>query len=115
LIASACFLAASGGGERAFEMDVSPAVAQAPATLTIRLVVEPDRENRALTVVADSPVFYRSSTFDLDGDNAARTSRIQYRDLPPGEYEIRGILVGSRGQERAERRRLVIVTGSGER
>lgn len=73
----------------------------APANLTLRFSVAPDSANRALEVIADSDGFFRSSEIPLEGDNAPRTVFLEYRALPPGIYHISGVLLGTRGKERA--------------
>ena len=95
-------------------MRVWPAVSSEPASVIIRVSVEPDPDNRAIMVVAESADFFRSSQLQLDGDRSSRTNVLEYRGLPAGAYEIRGILVGSRGQERSIARATVTVVSGGE-
>jgi len=103
------------GGADKLAMRVSPAMMYDPATLTIQLSVEPDSDNRALLVVAESVDFYRSSDIQLDGERAPRTSVISYRSLPAGEYSVQGVLVGTNGRARAQVSRVVMVIGAGGR
>jgi len=67
---------------------VTPAVAFAPANLIVRTHIEADADNRAITIVAESNDFYRSSEVQLDGDRAPRTSTFEFRSLPSGTYQI---------------------------
>jgi hypothetical protein len=102
--------AIQAGGYEVLHLRVSPELPAEPARVTVYVAVEPDPENRAIEISADSGQFYRSSRVQLDGANASRTSVVSYRDLPAGEYEIRGVLIGRDGRERAmERRRLRVV------
>ena len=78
---------------------VSPAVAFAPANLSVRATIEADAANRSIEIVAESADFYRSSAIQLDGDSAPRTSTFQFRSLPTGEYSVRGILRDQGGRE----------------
>ena len=96
-------------------MRVSPAFSYEPTNLTIHLSIEPDSENRVIRVIAESGKFYRSSEIELDGDRAPRTSVFQYRGVPAGDYEVRSVLLGARGQERATVSRAVTVLGVGGR
>ena len=80
---------------------VSPTVSFAPANLIIRTSVEPDADNRAIEVVADSDSFYRSSTIQLEGDRAPKTTRFEFRSLPPGEYDVTASVIGVGGQRKA--------------
>jgi hypothetical protein len=98
-------------GER-LTMAVSPAQSFAPTTLTIRVHVKPDAENRALEIVAESGDYYRSSRIPLDGNEAPRTIVVELRSLPGGDYEVRGALVDGSGRSRVLVRRQVIVIGS---
>jgi hypothetical protein len=92
-------------------MAVSPAQSFAPTNLTIRVHVEPDAGNRALEVVADSGEYFRSSRIQLDGAEAPRTISLEIRNLPGGNYDVRGALINSAGRERAAVHRLVMVLG----
>src|SRR4030095_5975139 len=80
---------------------VSPAFSFAPARLVIRTSVAPDAENRSMEVIADSPAFYRSSRIALEGDRAPKTIMIEFRSLPPGEYDVTAMLIGVGGHRRA--------------
>ena len=80
---------------------VSPAVAFAPANMVVRASIAADADNRTIEIIAESDTFYRSSQVPLDGDRAPRTSLFEFRSLPPGIYEVKGILRGSAGHERA--------------
>jgi hypothetical protein len=94
-------------------MRVSPAMAFAPADLMIRARVEPDADNRAMEVVAESGDFYRSSAIQLEGDRAPRTVTFEFRSLPPGEYEVTAVVIGMDGQRRGLARSHVNVMESG--
>jgi len=91
---------------------VSPALSFAPANLIVRTTIASDPENRAVEVVAESAEFYRSSEIQLEGERAPRTSVFEFRSLPPGRYEVRATLRGSRGRERASVRQQVNVIAS---
>lgn len=91
---------------------VSPVQSFAPTNLTIRVQVQPDGDNRALEVVAESGAYYRSSRIQLDGADAPRTISLEIRNLPGGDYEVRGALIDGSGRERAVTRRQVVVLGS---
>jgi len=84
------------GGQR-LAIRVSPAVALAPALLTIRTTIEPSDDNRMLNIVVESPTYHRRSEIPLDGKNAHRVSVYEVKGLPPGLYEVRAILVGPGG------------------
>ena len=102
IVPAVALLAASplGAGER-LTMRVSPMTALAPATLVIDAVAERDPANRALQIQVESAEYYRSSLVQLDGDQAPRTTTIRYDNVPGGTYEVRVVLLGSNGQQRA--------------
>lgn len=93
-------------------VQASPAVSFSPANLIIRTRIEPDADNRAMEIVAESEEFYRSSVIALDGDGAPRTTRVEYRSLPPGQYEVTVALIGAGGGQKARATTHVTVIGS---
>lgn len=105
-----------GAGER-ITMKVSPAVSFAPANLNVRATIVADADNRAVEIVAESADFYRSSTIQLEGDQAARTNTLEFRSLPPGVYEVRATLLGNNSEPRAiiRQRVNVFAGGAGDR
>ncbi len=82
-------------------MKVSPRQALAPVNLRVTVRVESNADNRVLTIVADSPEFYRSSQIPLEGDRAPKTFTIEYPNVPGGQYEVTSVLFNSMGRERA--------------
>ena len=101
------------GAKEPLSIRVSPAFSFAPANLVIRTSVEPDAQNRSMEVIADSAEFYRSSTIALDGDRAPKTTMVEFRSLPPGDYEVTARLIGVDGRRRAIARAHVNVVESG--
>ena len=99
------------GARPTLDLYVTPAVSFAPSTLRIRATIAPDADNRAIAIVAESDGFFRSSELPLAGDRAPRTIFLEYRGIPSGTYEVRGIVVGSRGNELAVAQRTVNVIG----
>src|SRR5438552_2028131 len=111
--ASALFLssAVSISANEPLTMVVSPVQSFAPTNLTIRVQMEPDAGNRAFEVIAESGEYYRSSRIQLDGADAPRTIWLEIRNLPRGDYDVRGALLNSAGRERCAVREHVIVLG----
>lgn len=101
------------GQPELLSIHVSPAVSFAPANLSVRASIATDSDNRSMEIVAESEDFYRSSRIQLDGDRAPRTTLLEFRSLPPGAYEVKVILRGSAGRERATVRRQVNVMAVG--
>jgi hypothetical protein len=100
---------AAADAKALLSISVSPAQSLAPANLTIRVQVEPDVANRSLEVVAESGDYYRSSRIQLDGSAAPRTISVQFRDVPGGDYDVRGTLLSGAGKVRAAARQRVLV------
>jgi hypothetical protein len=85
---------------RQVTLHVWPAVSSAPATLLIYVSVVPHADNRALRIVANSEEYARASEVTLHGENSPNVTTFQYRDLPPGNYDVRAVLIGPNGQTR---------------
>jgi hypothetical protein len=79
----------------------------------VRALVEPSDDNRSLDIVAQSTEFYRSSHIDLDGRNSPRLAIVEYPRLPPGRYEITGVLVGIAGKRATAMKLVHLVAGPG--
>lgn len=103
----------AAGANEPLALRVSPAFSFAPANLVIQANVDRDADNRSMEVIADSAEFYRSSTIALEGERAPRTSRFEFRSLPPGDYEITATVIGADGRQRATARQQVKVLESG--
>jgi len=117
ICAVACFgLLAKAGpldGGQPLTLQVTPAMAAAPAFISIRALVEASDDNRALEVVAQSSDFFRSSRIELDGRDAPPLSVFQYANLPPGLYEISAFLIGTGGQRAAVSKLVKVVPRTG--
>jgi hypothetical protein len=100
------------GADQPVTMHVSPAVSFAPANLVIRAGLEPHANNRAMEVIAESADFYRSSAIELEGDRAPRAVTFEFRGLPPGEYEVTAVVIGTDHRRRAVVRSRVDVMGA---
>jgi hypothetical protein len=101
-----------GAGEK-ITMKASPEISFGPTNLTIRTSTEHDAANRAMEIVIDSEDFYRSSTIQLEGAQAPRTSVLEFRGVPVGTYMISVRLLGPGGESRAYVRRMVYVISRG--
>ena len=114
ILASVFFLssAVSTHADAPLTMTVSTVQAFAPMNLTIRFRIEPDAGNRALEVVAESGQYYRSSRIQLDGDEAPRTISLEMRNLPVGDYDVRGTLINNAGRQRLAISKQVVVIAS---
>jgi hypothetical protein len=84
-------------GSQRLAIRVTPAVALAPAVLTIRATIEPSDDNRRLSIEIDSSTYHRSSEIPLDGKNSQRLNVVELKGLPTGLYEVKAVLVGASG------------------
>jgi len=94
-------------------LKVAPAISLAPASLKIEARVEPNDDNRILSVEVDSVGYWRSSEFSLDGRNAQLVSQLLVKGLPSGSYEIRAVLVGRRGPIQTAVQQVQVEPGAG--
>lgn len=111
----ACALlgAAPLNGGELLGVKVSPAVAIAPASLSVRVTLEPHDANRSLEMIVESSDFYRSSWRQLDGTKAPRVSVFEFSHLPAGAYEVTGILGGPGGRRAAASRLMRVMRSPG--
>jgi hypothetical protein len=96
-------------GQERVQLNVSPMISRAPATLKVRVTVERRTENRALTIVADSADYYFSSEVQLEGDASPATHFLDLRNLPGGEYQISAVVRDWKGRDAARAARNVRV------
>ena len=108
--------AAALRGNEALQMEVTPAIQREPAIVTVRVNVEASSENRTLQVTAKSPNASKTSQVPIDGANDPTPLKVfQFRDLPPGLYEITGVLLGPQGPRATVVRLAKIEPGTGSR
>jgi hypothetical protein len=98
-----------GSALEKLQLQISPTVSTAPASVIVRALVEHDAENRQLEIVADSTDFYRRTVVDLDGEQAPKVNELRLIDIPGGEYDVTATLYDSRGVRTAVRRTLMVM------
>ena len=91
------------------QLQLSPSISMAPASVIVRAIVEHDAENRQLEIVADSSDFYRRTVVDLDGEQAPKVNELRLLSIPGGEYEITATLSDSRGVRTVAHRTLTVM------
>ena len=83
-------LPASGrSADDAVDIDFTPSTCVAPCSVRVSIRVPVQATNRTVTITADSPDFYRSSTRQLDRDGGPRYHEVVLDGLPAGDYEVR--------------------------
>jgi hypothetical protein len=100
----AILLGAAGGAARLnadepVTVSVYPIVAVARGEARLRILVQPNDQNRTLNWEVDGPNYYRSSTAQLEGADSPRSWLFFVKDLAPGSYEIRATVKRSNNSE----------------
>ena len=71
----------------------TPHVCYAPCTVRVMVQVEPQEDNRQLTVEVEGERYESASAVTLDGASAPKTlPYFWFKDLPPGLYRVEAIL-----------------------
>lgn len=68
------------------QLQISPRVAFAPATLAIRVRVHPNEQDRWILVVTDGPNFYRRSDWEINPNQI--TYPVIWPNVPAGAYDV---------------------------
>jgi uncharacterized protein (DUF58 family) len=113
LLAGILISVAPLGSTETLKLKVSPMQSFAPANLYVRLSIEPNANNRVVSIVAESEGYFRSSEVALEGDQGPRTVIVEFRSVPGGQYEVRGTVGDAMGKEVASARQNVFVLPSG--
>ena len=94
------------------QIQLTPSVTMAPASVRVRVLVEHDADNRELEIVADSGLFYRRTVVELDGDRAPKVNDLRLSGIPGGDYDITATLTTARGERLAAHETLKVLGGS---
>jgi hypothetical protein len=94
----------SAGADDRVKMYLSVGAAMAPANVYIQTILERSQNNRSIRVVAESDLFYSSSTISLDGEHAPRINTVRLAQLPAGLYIASVSVTGVGGRELAHTR-----------
>jgi hypothetical protein len=92
-------------------VSVYPTIAVARGSAQLRVLVERNDANRALTWEVDGPGYYRSSTMQLDGTFAPKSWFFFVRDLPEGVYEVRATVMRNNRSQSMAMSKIVVVSG----
>jgi hypothetical protein len=103
VITGAAIVLAGVAAERAdaavalLQLRLSGRVLPVAGDLSVVVRVEPNDENRNLTVFVDCGEYMRSSSEQLEGADAARAHQFWFKHLPAGQYELVARLDGTTG------------------
>src|SRR5436190_10628658 len=81
----------------ALQLRLSGRVLPVAGDLSVVVRIEPNDENRDVTVFVDSGEYMRSSSEQLEGADAARAHQFWFKHLPAGQYELVARLDGTTG------------------
>jgi hypothetical protein len=100
----AMVLSVAGGAARLnadepVTISVYPNIAVARGEARLKILVQPNDQNRTLNWEVDGPNYYRSSTAQLDGADSPRSWLFFVKDLTPGSYQIRATVKRSNNSE----------------
>jgi hypothetical protein len=101
--------AAAAKGPVSFVVPISTMVA--PANVFVQVLIERNPDNRSMRISIESADYFSSSEMELDGERSARLRVLTFREVPAGEYELRGEVLGEHGKVRASTHALVRVVG----
>lgn len=76
-------------------------IAQAPATVNGKVILERHPNNRLLVVLLESESCSLRSDRQLDGEDAPRVFDMWWKDLPCGHYAVRAFIVRTDGEKHA--------------
>jgi hypothetical protein len=94
---------------------VWPTIGLTHGDIQVKVVLERKAENRSLIWEVDSPLYYRGSTVQLDGESSPKVWVFVARDLPEGEFAIRATVKRSDNKESVAETRMVVMAGRGSR
>lgn len=89
---------------------VSPNISFEPATLNVKVKLDPAPSNRLLVWMLIGEDFATKSERSLNGDDGIKTFFLpQWKDVPSGEYEARAIVYDSGGKVVAQATQRVLI------
>jgi hypothetical protein len=103
-------VAALGAADRV-NIRVWPTTSMAPAHFLVRVIIERNAANRWIKVTAESADYYGSSEGQLDGERSSRLRVVQFREVPPGSYQLRAVVFDQNGDVTGSAQASAIVIG----
>jgi hypothetical protein len=99
-----------GAADRVY-IRVWPTTSMAPAHFLVRVIIERNAANRWIKVTAESADYFGSSEGQLDGERSSRLRVVQFREVPPGSYEVRAVVFDQNGDVTGSAQASAIVIG----
>lgn len=96
----------------ALSLLVSPLQSFAPATLTIKLQVEPSPNNCLVRVVVDGEDYFRSTDIELPPGTKKTLPPLTYPRVPAGDYTVTAGLFSCQGELLSKAQRTLVVIGN---
>jgi hypothetical protein len=101
--------------EEVISVSVWPTIGLSHGDVQVKVVLERNAENRSLIWEVDSPLYYRGSTVQLDGEASPKVWVFVAHDLPEGEFDVRAIVKRSNNKESMALTRMVVLAGRNSR
>jgi hypothetical protein len=93
LLLALAWATSAAADEPPIRLQVNAKIAQSPATIHGKVIIERNPDNRLLVLMLDSENYSTRSDYQLEGEGAARVYDRWWKDLPCGSYEARAVLV----------------------
>jgi hypothetical protein len=113
LSAAACVLLVPGAtiAKDRVTVTLSATVMSADGELHATIRVDPQDDNRVLSISLDGPFYFASTDKQLDGASSARVHDIWWRHIPPGDYIVKAVVEATNGRKFIEERHMKVIGG----
>lgn len=89
---------ANAGDPPPLRVTVTPAIAQAPASLHLKLVIERHPDNRLVRIEIDGDHYFQAGDRQVDGEAGQRVWDEWWHDVPCGRYTVLVVLLRANGR-----------------
>ena len=91
---------------------LSATVMSSDGELHATVRVDPQAENRVLTISLDGPLYFASTDVQLDGASSKRVHDLWWRHIPPGDYAVTATVRVDTGRVFVEQRHMKVIGGA---
>lgn len=102
---------ANAAAEPPIRLQIRTRIAQAPASIHAKVILERHPANRVLVIQVESPGYSTREDRQLDGDAAVRVHDFWWKDLPCGAYDVRAVVSRSTGEQKHAAEHFNVVDG----
>jgi len=93
LLLALLWATSAAADEPPIQLRIGAVIAQAPATVNGKVIIERHPDNRLLVVFLDSVNYSLRSDYQLEGEASRRVFDTWWKSLPCGAYDVRAVLV----------------------